>query len=92
MLKSLANLVFGLESQFLVDVLPYPWDTVVYSPRYKILVCGRLTLGYELPIVLFCFALGYPWATFVCCPIARVAHGNLFYIKIKSEIGKIDEK
>ena len=90
MSKSWANLVLGLKGQSLLHVLSYPWANFVRSPRYKILVCMRLTLGYGLPIVFFCFALGYPWATFVCGP--RVAHGNLFYIIIKSEIGKINRK
>ena len=62
--KSWANLVLGLQSQSLLHVLSYPWATIVSSPRYKILVCRRLTLGYGLPIVFFCFAFGYPWATF----------------------------
>ena len=71
MSTSWVNLILGLKSQSLLHVLSYPWVTLVRSPRYKILVCGRLTLGYGLPIVFFCFPLGYPWATFVCSP--RVA-------------------
>ena len=90
MSTSWVNLVLGLKSQSLLHVLSYPWATLVRSPRYKILVCRRLTLGYGLPIVFFCFALGYPWATFVCSP--RVAHGNLFYIIINGNFGKINEK
>ena len=90
MSKSRANLVLDLQSQSLLHVFSYPWAILVCSPRYKILVCKRLTLGIGLPIVFFCFALDYPSATFVCSP--RVAHSNLFYIKIKSEIGKINEK
>ena len=90
MSKSWANLVLGLKRQSLFHVLSYPLATLVRSPRDKILVCRRLTLGYGLPIVFFCFALGYPWATFVCSP--RVAHGNLFYIIINSDIAKINEK
>ena len=73
MSKSWANLVLGLKSQSLLHVLAYPWATLVRSPRYKILVCRILTLGYGLRIVFFCFALGYPWDTFVCSP--RVAQG-----------------
>ena len=73
MSKSWAYLVLGLKSQSLLHVLSNPWATLVRSPRYKILVCRSLTLGYGLPIALFCFALGYPWATFVCSP--RVAQG-----------------
>ena len=76
MSKSWANLVLGLKSQSLLHALSYPCASIVRSPRYKILVCRRLTLGYGLPIVFFCFALGYPWATFVCSP--RVAHGRHF--------------
>ena len=71
MSKSWANLVLGLQSQFLLHVLSYPWATLVCSPKYKILVCRRLILGYGLPIVFFRFALGYPWAIFACS--ARVA-------------------
>ena len=73
---SWANLVLGLKSQSLLHALSYPWATIVRSPRYKILVCRRLTLGYALPIVFFCLALDYPWATFVCSP--RVAQGRHF--------------
>ena len=76
MSKSWANLVLGLKSQSLLHVLSYPCATIVRSPRYKILVCKRLTFGYGLPIVFFCFALGYPWAAFVCSP--RVAQGRHF--------------
>ena len=76
MSKCWANLVLGLRSQSLLHVLLYPWATLVRSPRYNILVCRRLTLGYGLPIVFFCFALGYPLATFVCSP--RVAQGRHF--------------
>ena len=72
--KSCANLNLCLKGQFLLHVLWYPWATLVHSPRYKILVCRRLTLGYGLPIVFFCFALDYPWAIFVCSP--RVAQGR----------------
>ena len=90
MCKCCTNLVLGLKGQSLLHVLSYPWATLVCSPRYKILVCRILTLGYRLPIVFFCFALGYPWATFVCSP--RVAHGNLCYIIINSDIGKMNEK
>ena len=53
MSKSEANLVLGLKDQSLLHVLSYPWATLVHSPRYKILVCRRLTLGYGLPIVFF---------------------------------------
>ena len=74
--KSWANLVLGLKGQSLLHVLWYPWATLVHSLRYKILVCRRLTLGYGLPIVFFCFLFGYPWATFVCSP--RVAQGRHF--------------
>ena len=56
MSKSWANLVLGLKGQSLLHVLSYPWATLVCSPRYKISVCRRLTLGYGLPIVFFCFA------------------------------------
>ena len=59
MSKSWANLVLGLKGQSLLHVLSYPWAALVRSPRYKILVCRRLTLGYGLPIVFFCSALGY---------------------------------
>ena len=59
MSKSWANLVLGLKSQSLLHVLWYTWGTLVRSLRYKILVGRRLTLGYGLPIVFFCFALGY---------------------------------
>ena len=76
MSKSWANLVLGLNGQSLLHVLLYPWATLVSSPRYKILICRRLTFGYGLPIVFFRFALGYPWATFVCSP--RVAQGPHF--------------
>ena len=55
MSKSDANLVLGLKSQSLLHVLSYPWATLVCSPRYKILVCRRLTFCYGLPIVFFCF-------------------------------------
>ena len=57
MSKPWANLVSDLQSQFPLDVLSNPWATFVCSPRYKILVSARLTLGYGLPIVFFCFAL-----------------------------------
>ena len=90
MSKTWANLVLDLQSRSLLHVLSYAWATFYCSPRYKILVCRRLTLSYGLPIAFFCFALGYPWATFVCSP--REVHGNLFYLKIKSEFGKINEK
>ena len=53
MSTSWANLVLGLKSQSLLHVLLYPWATLVRSPRYKILVCRRLSLGYGLTIVLF---------------------------------------
>ena len=76
MSKSLASLVLGLKSQSLLNVLAYPWATLVRNTRYKILVCRRLTLGYGLRIVFFCFALGYSWDTFVCSP--RVAQGRHF--------------
>ena len=76
MSKTWANLVSDLQSQSTLHVLSCPWTTLVCSSRYKILVCRRLTLGYGLPIVFFCFALGYPCATFVCSP--RIAHGSLF--------------
>ena len=76
MSKCWANLVLGLKSQSLLHALSYRWATIVRSPRYKILVCRRLTLGYRLPIVFFCFALGYPWTTFVCSQ--RVAQGRHF--------------
>ena len=76
MSKSWVNLVLGLKSQSLLHVLSSPWATFVCNPRYKILVCRRLTLGYGLPIVIFCFTLGYPWATFVCSQ--RVAQDRLF--------------
>ena len=76
MSKSWVNLVLGLKSQSLLHVLSYPWATLVRSPRYKIFVCRRLTLGYGLPIVFFCFALGYPSATFVCSP--SVSQGRRF--------------
>ena len=76
MSKSWTNLVLGLKGQSLLHASSYAWATRVRSPRYKILVCRRLTLGYELPIVFFCFALGYSWATFVCSP--RVAQGRHF--------------
>ena len=90
MSKSRANLVLGQKSRSLLHVLSCPWATLVLSPRYKILVCRGLTLGYGLPIVFFRFALSYPWATFVCSP--RVAYGNLCYIIINSDIGKMNEK
>ena len=76
MSKAWANLVLFLKSQSLLHALSYRWATIVRSPRYKILVCRRLTLGYGLPIVFFCFALGYPWTTFVCSQ--RVAKGRHF--------------
>ena len=76
MSKSWANLLLSLKGQTLLHILSYPWATNVRSPSYKILFCRRLTLGYGLPIVLFCFALGYPWAIFVCSP--RVAQGRHF--------------
>ena len=76
MYNSWFNLVLGLKSQSLLHVLSYPWATFVRSPRYKILVCRRLTLGYGLPIAFFCVTLGYPWATFVCSP--SVAQGRHF--------------
>ena len=60
MSKSWANLLLCLQSQSLLHVLSYPWATLVCSPKYKIVVCRRLTLGYGLPIVFFCSALGYP--------------------------------
>ena len=86
MSKSEANLVLCLTGQSLLHVLSYPWATLVHSPRYKILVCRRLTLGYGLPIVFFCLALGYPWATFVCSP--RVARGRHFVDRylVKEEV------
>ena len=87
MSKSEANLVLCLTGQSLLHVLSYPWATLVHSPRYKILVCRRLTLGYGLPIVFFCLALGYPWATFVCSP--RVAQGPHF---VDSHLVKQEEK
>ena len=90
MSKSWVNLDLGLKSHSLLHVLSYPWATLVHSPRYKILVCSILTLVYGLPIVFFCFALGCPWATFLCSP--RVGHGNLFYIIIIRNFGKINEK
>ena len=71
MSKSWANLDLSLKGQSLLHVLSYRWVTLVRSPRYKILVCRRLTLGYRLLIVFFCFAFGYPWGTFVCS--SRVA-------------------
>ena len=77
MSKSWANLLLSLKGQSLLHIFSYPWPAIVCSPRYKILVCRRLTLGYGLPIVLFCFALGYPWAIFVCSP--RVAQGRDFF-------------
>ena len=73
MSKSWANLVLGLNGQSLLHVLSYPWATLVCSPRYKILVCRRLILGYGLPNVFFCFALA---TTFVCSP--RIAQGQHF--------------
>ena len=75
MSKSWTNLVLGLKSESLLHVLSYPCSKIVRRSRYKILVCRRLTLGYGLPIVFFCFALGYPWATFVCSPkVAQSRH------------------
>ena len=62
------NIVLGLKSQSLLHALSYPWATIVLRSRYKILVCRRLALGYGIPIVFFCLAFGYPWATFVCSP------------------------
>ena len=59
MSKCWVNLVLGLKGQSLLHVLSYPWAALVRSPRYKILVCRRLTLGFRLPILFFCFALGY---------------------------------
>ena len=76
MSKSWVNLVLGLKGQSLLHVLSYPWATLVRSPRYIILVCRRLTLGYRLPIEIFCFALGNPWATFVYS--SRVAQRRYF--------------
>ena len=76
MSKSWINLLLGLKGQSLLHVLSYHWATVVCSPRYKILVCRRLTFCYGLPIVFFCFALGYPWATFMCSQV--VGHGRHF--------------
>ena len=75
-MKYWANLVLGLKSQSLLHVLSYPWAALVRSSRYTILVSRILSLGYGLPIVFFCFSLGYPWATFVCSP--RVAQGRHF--------------
>ena len=46
MSKSWTNLVLGLKGQSLLQVLLYPGATLAHSPRYKILVCRRLTLGY----------------------------------------------
>ena len=77
MSKSWANLVLSLNGQSLLHVLSYPWATLVCSPRYQILVLRRLTLGYGLPIVLFCFALGYLCSIFVRSP--RVVHGRHFF-------------
>ena len=76
MSKCWANLVLGLKGQSLLHALSYNCASIVCSPRYKILVSSRLTLGYGLPIVFFCFALGYPWATFVCSQ--KVAQGQHF--------------
>ena len=87
MSKSLVNLVLGLKGQSLLHVLSYPWATLVSSPRYKILVCGRLNFGYGLPIVFFCFALCYPWATFVCS--RRVAQHCHFVDRYLVKEGKM---
>ena len=59
MSKSCANLVLGLRGQSLLHILSYLSATLVCSPRYKILVCNRLTLGYWY--LLHSFVLH--WAT-----------------------------